>query len=88
MFPWNNTNSPPTSGSIVTGFRVHLANFSLSTKALYKSVAVAVNSISSVKSDVLIDLGRACAEGAGVGGFETTGVAVTEVFGVEFSEGL
>lgn len=47
-----------------------------------------MNSISSVKSDVLIDLGRACAEGAGVGGFETTGVAVTEVFGVEFSEGL
>jgi hypothetical protein len=88
MLPWNRTNSPPTFGSIVTGFRVHFANLSESTNAEYKSAAVAVNSMSSVKSDVLTAFGFTCPVGAGVGGLDTTGVAVTELFGVEFKEGL
>jgi hypothetical protein len=87
-FPWNNTNFPPTLGSIVGGLLVHAANLSGCTKTSYSCFAVVVNSMSSLNTVVWTALGFGVFTGAGVGGFETEGVTLTELAGVEFSEGL
>lgn len=47
-----------------------------------------MNSISSFMVVVWTPFGLGAETGPGVGGFETPGVAVTELAGVEFNDGL
>jgi len=72
----------------VGGLLVHAASLSGRTKTSYKSLAVAVNSISSFMVVVWTPFGLGAETGPGVGGFDTPGVAVTELAGVEFNDGL
>ena len=73
---------------MVGGLLVQAASLSGCTKTSYKSFAVAVNSMSSLTVDVWTPFGLGAEVGAGVGGFETAGVVVTELAGVEFRDGL